>query len=131
MIGLAPIVLKGVAARCRSIDGTHHSGFAVWCWLQLFTEEPDRLRIIGDGEVPLRNWCQARGGEPDPTGVEASTHGSAWIAERRLRDGMVSRHARELEVDDSPVRGIDTGRDELEDSTLGISGRANLDGHDS
>lgn len=124
------VVTEGVVARCGRVDGTNHVGETVRRRRQLLAEEPDRVRVVCDGEVPFRNWGQARVGEEHPARVEASSHGSAWIVEGRLRDGVVSGHPRESEVDNSAVCCGDIIGDELEDSTWSILSGANLDSDD-
>ena len=77
--------IKGVGAVQRRIDRADHSDVAVRVGKKLLAIKPERLRGVGDGEVPLRSiaGCEPRGDE-DVSRVETACEGLTGCGKRRL-----------------------------------------------
>jgi len=91
----------------------------------LFAVEPEGFGVVSDCKVPLRDFS-LRGEDLDPARIETVSNSVARVSKGRLRDGVVSRDSREFEGDDRTIRGINTGGDELENSSWGSGSSTNL-----
>lgn len=80
----AGVLLEGTegVSTSRSIDCSDHTSFTVGGRDKLLAEEPDRLGIVSDGQVPLGNRGLVGTWKEDPAGIEATVRiRLAWVSE--------------------------------------------------